>query len=267
MKLCEKIRIIRKARGYSQEELGYNLQKINAEGISRQTVSDWENGKSEPKLNNIRDLVEVLDVSFDALLDESIDLNDKNTLNAVLKHLSNDTKERINNSFRYHIYAYTVKPKDYARVIVYFGIMLLGLIAGIVGLCLIKKTNLGIFIAYLGGLLFLTTLASISLPISWIKTIKKGGRYSSFGTLSQTHFVIIGWSDMHYDRTIYVPVSQIESMELAKDATKRHGVVLVHIKDRTRPLVTNDIVNPQKLIYVFNNLDSFVDTPNIKEGE
>ena len=84
MKLCDKIRIIRKARGYSQEELGYKLEKSNINGISRQSISDWENGKSEPKLDNIRDLASVLDVSFDTLLDNSIDLNDPKQLTLAL---------------------------------------------------------------------------------------------------------------------------------------------------------------------------------------
>ena len=84
MKLFDKIRILRKARGLSQEQLGYSLSRVNKDGISRQTVSDWENGKFEPKLDNIRDLAEVFDVSFDALLDESVDLEDKKVLEAVL---------------------------------------------------------------------------------------------------------------------------------------------------------------------------------------
>ena len=84
MKLFDKIRILRKARGLSQEQLGYSLSRVNKDGISRQTVSDWENGKFEPKLENIRDLAEVFNVSFDALLDESVDLENEKVLEAVL---------------------------------------------------------------------------------------------------------------------------------------------------------------------------------------
>ena len=87
MKLFDKIRILRKARGLSQEQLGYSLSRVNKDGISRQTVSDWENGKFEPKLDNIRDLAEVFNVSFDALLDEAVDLEDEQVLNAVLNQL------------------------------------------------------------------------------------------------------------------------------------------------------------------------------------
>ena len=101
MKLSDKIRILRKARGLSQEQLGYSLSRVNKDGISRQTVSDWENGKFEPKLENIRDLAEVLNVSFDALLDESVDLEDDKILYAVLNNEKGKKKVEIDNSFSY----------------------------------------------------------------------------------------------------------------------------------------------------------------------
>lgn len=103
MKLSDKIRIIRKARGLSQEALGDSLSRVSENGISRQSVSDWENGKAEPKLDNIRDLAEVLNVSFDALLDENIDLDDNRVLSSVLKHLSPEIKQTVNSKFRYDL--------------------------------------------------------------------------------------------------------------------------------------------------------------------
>ena len=94
MKLSEKIKIVRKARGYSQEELGKKV------GVTRQTVFDWEKGNYEPNLDSMRFLTQELEVSFDTLLDEDIDLNDRRQLNIVLKNLSEETKEKVNNSFR-----------------------------------------------------------------------------------------------------------------------------------------------------------------------
>ncbi len=258
MQLSEKIRIIRKARGYSQESLGLKLSKVNENGISRQTVSDWENGNCEPKLNNIRDLAKVLDVSFDALLDDDIDLNDKAKLNFVLHHLSADQKEKVNNSFRYRIYEYNITKKDYIKVITYFTIMFFSIVTFIVGLCLLNKIPHAGWIAYAGGVVLFCLLCMLSLPIDNIKKIKRGGGYTSFGTLSQTHFVIIGWSDAQFDRTIYVPVTEIEKMELGKGSNKKHGKVLVYLKDRAKPIQTSEIINPEKLIYVFNNLDSYI---------
>lgn len=105
MKLKDKIRILRKARGFSQQELGDRLSK-ETYGLSRQSVSDWENGNSEPKLDNIRDLSVVLNVSFDALLDDSIDLNDSETILKVLNRSQEEKKTSISvshNVYRTHL--------------------------------------------------------------------------------------------------------------------------------------------------------------------
>ena len=144
MKLADKIRIIRKARGFSQEGLGYKLSRVNKDGISRQTVSDWENGKCEPKLENIRDLAAVLEVSFDALLDESIDLEDKRTLNAVLKNLSDDVKQEVNSKFRY-----SVNVSDISKLAIIWPIVLiLGATLIILPIFLDLKSNKGKYLRF-----------------------------------------------------------------------------------------------------------------------
>ena len=255
MNLSEKIKIIRKARGYSQEELGDKV------GVSRQTVSDWEKGKFEPTLDSIRWLADVLEVSFDALLDESIDLNKEHDINVTLKNLSADTKEKINNSFRYRIYAYTIKKKDYAFVITYFSILIILMIITIVtSLNTIVNSTTKIIL----GTITLLILALLPLPIAVISKIKNGGSDNTFGTLSMTHFVIIGWSDSIFDRTIYIPINEIESMELDENAKRKHGKVIVRVKGRNKPIITSEITSPQKLIDVFNNREAFVETPDGK---
>ncbi|HBS02498.1 MAG TPA: hypothetical protein DEA63_01330 [Firmicutes bacterium] len=235
MKLSEKIKIVRKARGYSQEELGKKV------GVTRQTVFDWEKGNYEPNLDSMRFLTQELEVSFDTLLDEDIDLNDRRQLNIALKNLSEETKEKVNNSFRYRIQEYTITKKDYAFVITYFSLLAALMIA------MIPMAILGISIAmYAIGFAALLLLSMLALPISYIKKIKRGGYHQTFGTLSMTHFVVIGWSDSVFDRTVYVPVNEIESMELDKNAKKKHGKVIVRLKGRNKPIVTSDIVNPQE---------------------
>lgn len=255
MNLSTKIAIIRKARRFSQEDLGDKI------GVSRQTVSSWEKGEYEPTLDSIRAIAQVLDVSFDTLLDDSIDLKDEQTLNRALKHLDEGTKEKINNSFRYRIREYTVKRSDYVGVIIYFSIVALFAIALTVNAFFIEGFNANAIAEYALGLVLIFLLSVIALPISRIKYIAAGGRNYSFGTLSQTHLVIIGWSDARFDRTVYIPVSEIESMELAKDANKKHGRVIVRIKERSKLVVTNDIVEPQRLIDIFNNLETFIESP------
>ena len=62
MKLEEKISALRKQKGLSQEQLA---EKI---GVSRQSISKWELGKSAPDLNNIIALSNFFGVSTDYLL-------------------------------------------------------------------------------------------------------------------------------------------------------------------------------------------------------
>ena len=62
MGLGEKIGQYRRSLGISQEELGARL------GVSRQAVSKWENGTSEPSTSNLMALAKLYGLSVDELL-------------------------------------------------------------------------------------------------------------------------------------------------------------------------------------------------------
>ena len=64
MSIGEKIQYYRKKAGLSQEELGQKLF------VSRQTVSQWEQDKTVPTVDNLVLLKKVLGVSTDDLLDD-----------------------------------------------------------------------------------------------------------------------------------------------------------------------------------------------------
>ena len=64
MTLQEKIMELRKAKGWSQEQLAEQLD------ISRQSVSKWESGASVPELDKIVKMSEIFQVSTDFLLKE-----------------------------------------------------------------------------------------------------------------------------------------------------------------------------------------------------
>ncbi len=64
MKLSEKIYSCRKKAGLSQEALAERL------GVSRQAVSKWETGETEPEIGKLRTLAAVFSVSTDWLLSE-----------------------------------------------------------------------------------------------------------------------------------------------------------------------------------------------------
>lgn len=67
MILAEKIILLRKRNGWSQEELAEQL------GISRQSVSKWELGASIPDLDKVLKMSKVFDVSTDYLLKDEIE--------------------------------------------------------------------------------------------------------------------------------------------------------------------------------------------------
>lgn len=67
MILGDKLYKLRKAKGWSQEELA---EKLN---ISRQSVSKWESAASIPDLDKIVKLSELFDVSTDYLLKDEIE--------------------------------------------------------------------------------------------------------------------------------------------------------------------------------------------------
>ena len=74
MKFNERLMALRKKRGLSQEELGFEL------GVSRQTVSKWESGQSYPDFQRLVLLADYLDISLDELV-RGLDVGDVRALN------------------------------------------------------------------------------------------------------------------------------------------------------------------------------------------
>lgn len=77
MKIEEKILTLRKKNGFSQEELAQQL------GVTRQAVYKWESGNAFPEIDKVRALAKLFSVSFDYLLDDTIEEYDSS---------KNDTK-------------------------------------------------------------------------------------------------------------------------------------------------------------------------------
>ena len=67
MKLCEKIVLLRKKAGLSQEAMAEKL------GVSRQAVSRWEVGSALPDASNVLQLSKLFSVTADYLLNEDYD--------------------------------------------------------------------------------------------------------------------------------------------------------------------------------------------------
>ena len=64
MSLSDNLRALRKQKGYSQEQLAARLN------VSRQAVSKWENGASDPSTSNLLALAKLYGISAEDLLKE-----------------------------------------------------------------------------------------------------------------------------------------------------------------------------------------------------
>ena len=77
MELKDKLQLLRKQNGYSQEQLADKL------GIARQTVSKWENGQTIPELNGLIQLSNLYGVTIDRMV------KDNDTCNISLSQSTN----------------------------------------------------------------------------------------------------------------------------------------------------------------------------------
>ena len=68
--LSENLKVLRKQKGFSQEELAVRVNVV------RQTVSKWEKGLSVPDADTVVKLAEVFGVSVNELLGEEIKVED-----------------------------------------------------------------------------------------------------------------------------------------------------------------------------------------------
>ncbi len=69
MELKDKLQLLRKQNGYSQEQLADKL------GIARQTISKWENGQAVPELSGLILLSNLYGVTIDRIVKENDECN------------------------------------------------------------------------------------------------------------------------------------------------------------------------------------------------
>lgn len=91
MILADKIINLRKKSGMSQEELADKL------GVSRQSVSKWEQAQSVPDINKIIAISEIFNISTDYLLKDELEIDNKEICEEVDKSLTKLTLEDASN--------------------------------------------------------------------------------------------------------------------------------------------------------------------------
>ena len=81
MNINEKILILRKKEGLSQENLAEKL------GVTRQTVSNWESGQTTPDIIQAKEISKIFKISLDDLTDNKLEFDFKDNSNNILKNL------------------------------------------------------------------------------------------------------------------------------------------------------------------------------------
>jgi len=94
MRFGDKLIMLRRERGYSQEQLANMLD------VSRQSVSKWEAGQSTPEINKLIMLADIFSVNVDSLIREEIELPDIENRQEKL--------ESINKNVIYRKHGYTI---------------------------------------------------------------------------------------------------------------------------------------------------------------
>lgn len=88
MELGRKIQNARIEKGFTQE------QTADALGVSRQTISNWENDKTYPDIVSVIKMSELYSVSLDHLLKEEKSMNQKQTYMEYLEESTNTVKAK-----------------------------------------------------------------------------------------------------------------------------------------------------------------------------
>ncbi|MBQ7225707.1 MAG: helix-turn-helix transcriptional regulator [Clostridia bacterium] len=85
MKFSEKLTVLRKKQGLSQEQLASKLE------VTRQTVYKWEAGINVPELEKIKSIAKIFNISYDVLLNDELTLEDTPLSVTVEKTEKSDT--------------------------------------------------------------------------------------------------------------------------------------------------------------------------------
>ena len=107
MKLGEKIKLIRKSKGISQEELASTLK------INRNFLSRIETGKSEPTASILKNIAKLFNIDLNSLLDVkniSTDSDDK------IKYITENCKNLNEKDIDFIIRIISVMKEEYVKI-------------------------------------------------------------------------------------------------------------------------------------------------------
>ena len=100
MDIGNKIRVLREQKGLSQQDLADLINEGFGTSLKRNSISDYENGKTEPKTSILKRIVDIFDTTFEYLYDQ-VSKSDMTDQSASSKSLNEPTSgygitEKIN---------------------------------------------------------------------------------------------------------------------------------------------------------------------------
>ena len=116
----ENLKLFRKTKGYSQEELAIRLNVV------RQTISKWEKGLSVPDADMIIKIAEIFEVSVSEILGAKID--NEIDINIVAEQLSRINEQLAIKNRRSHRIWKTVAIIIGAIIVINIILMIIGLV-------------------------------------------------------------------------------------------------------------------------------------------
>lgn len=146
MNLSERIYILRKQSGFSQEELAEKL------GVTRQAVSKWESQQSTPDMDNIIAISKLFNVTTDYLL-----IGKENNSNSETIKNENIFSRVINNDL--------LKENIFINVIIHFALIFISVLVGV-----FSDFENGVLFLFFGELFFICLVAVFGI---YLKSKKK----------------------------------------------------------------------------------------------
>lgn len=107
MKLGEKIKLLRKSKGISQEGLA-TILKVNRNYLSR-----VENGKSEPTAGILKQIAEIFNIDLNSLLE--IDCNNKDNSEKI-KYIVTNCKNLNEKDLNFIVRMITIMKEEYVKI-------------------------------------------------------------------------------------------------------------------------------------------------------
>ena len=95
MPFCDQLSKLRKRQNITQ------IDMANRVGVKQYVISSWETGRSEPNINQIIKISDILNIPIDYLFDkEIIRVSSEEEFNKVIENMNEDTKDEFMNCVR-----------------------------------------------------------------------------------------------------------------------------------------------------------------------